>query len=137
MELDELKKQLQALKEGEAGGQPPAAGGEAEPPTGTPPAGEAVPPVTPPDMPPPPNLGGAGEGAPKGAAAPYLTMDNFGKDFRVTLGKGHDIIVDLKCNPDAFFFWVMQYGQHTEVLEPASMRERIQQAAKAIQMKYS
>lgn len=64
-------------------------------------------------------------------------IDNFGKDFRVTLGKGHDIIVDLKCNPDAFFYWVMQYGQHTEVLEPASMRERIQQAAKAIQMKYS
>ena len=83
MELDELKKQLQALKEGEAGGQPPAAGGEAEPPTGTPPAGEAVPPVTPPDMPPPPNLDGTGEGAPAGAgaAAPYLTMDNFGKDF--------------------------------------------------------
>lgn len=81
MELDELKKQLQALKEGEAGGQPPAAGGEAEPPTGTPPTEEAVPPVTPPDMPPPPNLGGAGEGAPEGAAAPYLTMDNFGKDF--------------------------------------------------------
>ena len=81
MELDELKKQLQALKEGEAGGQPPTAGGEAEPPTGMPPAGEAVPPVTPPDMPPPPNLGGAGEGAPEGAAAPYLTMDNFGKDF--------------------------------------------------------
>ena len=83
MELDELKKQLQALKEGEAGGQPPAAGSEAEPPTGTPPAGEAVPPVAPPDMPPPPNLDGAGEGAPAGAgaAAPYLTMDNFGKDF--------------------------------------------------------
>lgn len=81
MELDELKKQLQALKEGDAGGQPPAAGSEAEPSTGTPPAGEAVPPVTPPDMPPPPNLDGAGGGAPEGAAAPYLTMDNFGKDF--------------------------------------------------------
>ncbi|MBP3196192.1 MAG: WYL domain-containing protein [Butyrivibrio sp.] len=64
-------------------------------------------------------------------------IDNFGKDFRVTLGKGHDIIVDLKCNPDAFFYWVMQYGEHTEVLEPASMRKRIQQTAKAIQMKYS
>ena len=64
-------------------------------------------------------------------------IDNFGKDFRVRLGEGNDIIVDLKCNPDAFFYWVMQYGEHTEVLEPASMRERIQQAAKAIQKKYS
>ena len=64
-------------------------------------------------------------------------IDNFGKDFRVRLGEGNDIIVDLKCNPDAFFYWVMQYGEHTEVLEPASMRERIQQVAKAIQKKYS
>ncbi len=64
-------------------------------------------------------------------------IDNFGKNFRVRLGEGNDIIVDLKCNPDAFFYWVMQYGEHTEVLEPASMRERIQQAAKAIQKKYS
>lgn len=75
MELDELKKRLQALKDDDTGGQPPVADGGAEPPTGMPPTGEAVPPVAPPDM--PPAVGGAGEGA----AAPYLTMDNFGKDF--------------------------------------------------------
>ncbi len=56
-------------------------------------------------------------------------IDNFGKDFRVSLGEGSDIIVDLKCNPDAFFYWVMQYGQYSEVLEPESMRERIKKAS--------
>ncbi len=52
-------------------------------------------------------------------------IDNFGKDFRVKVGDGNDVIVDLRSNPDAFFYWVMQYGQHIEVLEPESMRERV------------
>ncbi|WP_242833035.1 helix-turn-helix transcriptional regulator [Butyrivibrio sp. LC3010] len=56
-------------------------------------------------------------------------IDNFGKDFRVKYGDGSDIIVDLKCNPDACFYWVMQYGQHAEVLEPESMRKRIKEAS--------
>ncbi len=63
-------------------------------------------------------------------------IDNFGRDFRVTLGEGTDIIVDLKCNPDAFFYWVMQYGHLTEVLEPESMRKRIKKASEEIYKKY-
>ena len=56
-------------------------------------------------------------------------IDGFGKDFRVSFGDDDDIIVNLKCNPDAFFYWAMQYGQSIEVLEPQSMRERIKQAS--------
>ena len=63
-------------------------------------------------------------------------IDSFGKDFRVSFGEGDDIIVDLKCNPDAFFYWAMQYGQNIEVLEPKSMRGRIKKAAEDIQKKY-
>ncbi len=63
-------------------------------------------------------------------------IDNFGKDFRAQLGEGNDIIVDLKCNPDAFFYWVMQYGEHTEVLEPENMRQRIKEATFQIYNKY-
>lgn len=63
-------------------------------------------------------------------------IDNFGKDFRVTLGEDSYIIVDLKCNPDAFFYWVMQYGQHIEVLEPESMRARIKEASLEIYKKH-
>lgn len=63
-------------------------------------------------------------------------VDNFGKDLRVKYGDDDDIIVDLKCNPDAFFYWIMQYGEHTEVLEPQSMRDRIKSASSEIYKKY-
>ena len=63
-------------------------------------------------------------------------IDAFGKDFRVTLGDGGDIIASLKCNPNAFFYWAMQYGSNVEVLEPESMRERIKQASLDIFKKY-
>ena len=63
-------------------------------------------------------------------------VDNFGKDLRVKYGEGDDILVDLKCNPDAFFYWVMQYGKHAEVLEPKSMRERIKEASIEVYKKY-
>lgn len=63
-------------------------------------------------------------------------IDGFGKDFRVSFGDDDDIIVNLKCNPDAFFYWAMQYGQNIEVLEPESMRERIRKASKEIYRKY-
>ena len=63
-------------------------------------------------------------------------IDSFGKDFRVSFGEDDDIVVSLKCNPDAFFYWAMQYGQNIEVLEPKSMRDRIQQASQEIYKKY-
>ncbi|SFQ51330.1 Predicted DNA-binding transcriptional regulator YafY, contains an HTH and WYL domains [Lachnospiraceae bacterium XBB1006] len=63
-------------------------------------------------------------------------IDSFGKEFRVSFGEEDDIIVNLKCNPDAFFYWAMQYGRNIEVLEPESMRERIRKASQEIYEKY-
>ena len=63
-------------------------------------------------------------------------IDAFGKDFRVSFGEDEDILVNLKCNPDAFFYWAMQYGRHIEVLEPESMRQRIEETALEIDNKY-
>lgn len=63
-------------------------------------------------------------------------IDSFGKEFRVFFGEEDDIIVDLKCNPDAFFYWAMQYGRNIEVLEPDSMRIRIKEASLEIYRKY-
>ena len=63
-------------------------------------------------------------------------IDGFGKDFRVSFGEEDDIIVNLKCNPDAFFYWAMQYGNNIEVLEPKSIRERIKQASLDIYKMY-
>ena len=63
-------------------------------------------------------------------------IDGFGKDFRVVPEGEDEIIVSLKCNPDTFFYWAMQYGLNIEVLEPESMRKRIQSACKEIEKKY-
>ena len=63
-------------------------------------------------------------------------VDGFGKNFRVALGEEDDIIVSLKCNPSAFFYWAMQYGSNIEVLEPESMRERIKKASLEVYKKY-
>ena len=63
-------------------------------------------------------------------------IDSFGHDFRVALAEEPDIIVNLKCNPDAFFYWAMQYGEKIQVLEPESMRNRILKACKTIASKY-
>ncbi|WP_242662277.1 helix-turn-helix transcriptional regulator [Butyrivibrio proteoclasticus] len=63
-------------------------------------------------------------------------VDNFGKDLRINYSEGTDIVVDLKCNPDAFFYWVMQYGKYAEIVEPQSMRERIKQASLDIYKRY-
>ena len=63
-------------------------------------------------------------------------VDGFGKDFKVTFLVLDDIIVSLKCNPSAFYYWAMQYGSSIEVLEPESMRERIKQASLDIYKKY-
>ena len=63
-------------------------------------------------------------------------IDSFGKDFRVELGEEDDIIVSLKCNPSAFFYWSMQYGSGIEVLEPERMRERIKQTSLDMYKKY-
>ncbi|SFQ26782.1 Predicted DNA-binding transcriptional regulator YafY, contains an HTH and WYL domains [Lachnospiraceae bacterium XBB1006] len=63
-------------------------------------------------------------------------IDGFGKDLRIELGEESDIIVSLSCNPNAFFFWAMQYGQNIEVMAPESMRERVKMAALDIYKKY-
>ena len=63
-------------------------------------------------------------------------VDGFGKKVRIELDEGSDIIVSLTCNPNAFFFWAMQYGQSIEVLAPDSMRERIKKAALEVYKKH-
>ena len=63
-------------------------------------------------------------------------VDSFGKEFRVEPAGDDEIVVSLKCNPDTFFYWAMQYGLNIEILEPESMRERIRNACVDIQRKY-
>ena len=65
--------------------------------------------------------------------------DWFGKDIRVLDGdeiEGH-IIVQVKCNLNAMFYWALQYGPSVEVLEPRKLREEIKDAIVNMAEKYS
>ena len=63
-------------------------------------------------------------------------VDWFGKDFSILDNDGKSITVRLHCNEDSFFFWALQYGLTVEVLEPASLRERIKEAVNVMHEKY-
>ena len=45
-----------------------------------------------------------------------------------------DVIVNV--NEQAMLYWSLQYGEHMEVLEPKSLREKVGKAAKTISKKY-
>lgn len=64
-------------------------------------------------------------------------VDWFGKDFHIR-GKQNDkqVCVSLKCNEQAFFCWALQYGPYVEVLEPASLRNKIADTVSEMNQKY-
>ncbi len=63
-------------------------------------------------------------------------VDSFGTNFRADPDGDEDMIVSLMSNPEAFFYWAMQYGLNIEVLEPEDIRERIVKACQEIGAKY-
>ena len=64
-------------------------------------------------------------------------IDWFGKDFGVRrTGKEKEIEISVRCNEEAIFYWALQYGPYIEVLEPASLRERLYHTAEEMAEKY-
>lgn len=63
-------------------------------------------------------------------------MDSVGRNFRITGEEKGKVQIALTCNPDAFFYWAMQYGLYIQVLEPISMQDRIKEACQSIAAKY-
>ena len=50
--------------------------------------------------------------------------DWFGENAKIYNENGQ-IMASFKCNEQAFFYWIMQYAEHFEVISPQSMREKI------------
>jgi len=88
------------------------------------------------------------------AARPYLCSDKtervifltdeetvddviewFGKDVRI-LKQGDRYRVSLVASPRAMEYWALQYVTHVEILEPASLREKVQTALRKGMEKY-
>ena len=65
-------------------------------------------------------------------------IDWFGKDFYIVekLEDGR-ILISLKCNEQAFFYWALQYGVYVEVIEPLQLRAKVGEAVKKMYERYS
>lgn len=69
---------------------------------------------------------------------PYVIQyiyDWFGKNAKIHK-KDDQLLAEVKCNEKAFFYWVMQYGEHIKVLSPQSMVDKVKKAAEAILKQY-
>ena len=64
-----------------------------------------------------------------------FVIDWFGSNAKI-YKKDDKILVSLRCNESALFYWCMQYSECVKVLSPESLRERIKQEALAILEKY-
>ena len=69
---------------------------------------------------------------------PYVIQyinDWFGKNAKIYKEDEH-LMAKVKCNEMAFFYWVMQYGEHLTLISPQSMIDWIKRAAQAILDQY-
>lgn len=56
-------------------------------------------------------------------------IDWFGKDYRKIEEQDEKIIIQIKANMDAVYFWALQYSKIAEVLSPKSLRDKIREGA--------
>lgn len=54
-------------------------------------------------------------------------IDRFGTGIHI-LKSGENYIVTVKTSPNAMLYWLLQYGQSVEVVEPESLRQRLIQS---------
>lgn len=65
-------------------------------------------------------------------------VDWFGNDFYVIKKRqNNQVLVRLRCNEQAFFYWTLQYGPYVEVIEPVSLRRKIAEAVSEMNEKYN
>ena len=69
---------------------------------------------------------------------PYVVQyiyDWFGKNAKI-YKKDDKLMAKVKCNEMAFFYWVMQYGEHLTLISPQSMIDWVKRAATEILEQY-
>ncbi|MBQ4529767.1 MAG: WYL domain-containing protein [Lachnospiraceae bacterium] len=63
-------------------------------------------------------------------------IDWFGKDYRKIDEQEGKIIIQVKANIEAVYFWALQYSRIAEVLSPKSLRDKIREGAISISKMY-
>lgn len=63
-------------------------------------------------------------------------VDWFGKDIEVKQVGENEIRARVRCNENAIFYWLLQYGMSVEVVKPQSLRDKMRDAVVNLQKKY-
>ena len=64
-------------------------------------------------------------------------IDWFGKEFSIIEKKDNEIVVSVKCNYNAMFYWALQYGANVEVLAPKELRQELMKTICDMEKKYN
>jgi len=64
-------------------------------------------------------------------------LDWFGRDVKFLNDNGETVDVRVDVNEQAMIFWVLQYGEYVEVLEPQKLREKVANTVVKISNKYA
>jgi len=59
-------------------------------------------------------------------------VDWFGKDFKLLKMADDKLLISVKVNETAMKFWIMQYGENIEIVDPSSLRETVRNTAEFI-----
>ena len=57
--------------------------------------------------------------------------DWFGENAKIWV-EDETIYASFKCNEQAFYYWIMQYAEHFEVISPDSIKEKIKKTITAL-----
>lgn len=59
-------------------------------------------------------------------------IDWFGRDFDILQHTDDRILISVRVNLQAMRYWIMQFGEHVEVIEPKTLRDEIRNTANQI-----
>ena len=65
-----------------------------------------------------------------------IFIDWYGIDYTISEKDEDEITIRVKANENATYYWALQYGHLVEIVEPLSLREKLQQGLKNILKKY-
>lgn len=65
-----------------------------------------------------------------------IFIDWYGIDYTISEKDEDEITIRVRANENATYYWALQYGHLVEIVEPLSLREKLQQGLKNILKKY-
>ena len=63
-------------------------------------------------------------------------IDSYGSDYRIVKVEEPDVIITIKANSNAVYFWALQYGGIAEIIKPVELRNRIKHGLEDMLEKY-